>query len=141
MKVKTVIVGMVVALALAGCDASQKDVDRKPDNQAKAGDPDARSFKGTVIGFQPTTSTLKITRAVEYGRDRIPIEVKVKYDAATKFYLDGKPATLDELIQYMPVEIEGRMRDGQMFAESVRLSSALPPNIRRPEAAGAAAQK
>ena len=91
-----------------------------------------------MIGFQPTTSTLKITRPVEYGRDRIPVEVKVKYDAATKFYLDGKPATLDELIQYMPVEIEGHMRGGQMFAESVRLSSELPPNVRRPEAGGAA---
>jgi hypothetical protein len=141
MKVKTVIVCMVMGLALAGCDGTQKDGGRKPDNQARANDPDARSFKGTVIGFQPTTSTLKITRPVDYGRDRIPIEVKVKYDAQTKFYLDGKPTTLDELIQYMPVEVDGHMRDGQMFAEAVRLSSELPPNVRRPEPEGPAAQK
>jgi hypothetical protein len=70
-----------------------------------------------------------ISKDERHGRDAYPNIITVKWDAQTKFYLDGQPTTLDRLQQYMPVQLNGHMRDGEMFAESARFSSALPAKV------------
>lgn len=118
-------------LLLAGCasagPASTNDpaadvADLKPD----PGDPASRVFAGTIYGFQPTTSTMKIAT-----NDTVPPNpVHCRYTAQTRFFLDGQPATLDQIQQYMPVRVKGRVTPDAFIIETARFSSRLPANVR-----------
>jgi hypothetical protein len=124
---------MVAAgLAIVGCQGTPTGAGVKDTTATTASnDPYARVFSGILVGARPTISTLLVTKEERIGKDRVPSQVVVKYDANTQFFLDGKPATLDQIFQYMSVTIEGRMRDGRMFAEKASFSSALPTNVKR----------
>jgi hypothetical protein len=113
-------------IALAGCAGSPASTA----GGATPNDPDARTFSGTIISLRFTTSTMLISKDDKAGRVAIPNIITVRYDAHTQFFLDGAPTTLDKLDRYMPVTIQGHMRDGQLFAESARFSSALPRGVK-----------
>ena len=124
---RTVIVGGLMGVIVAGCTTqSHNDATTAA---LQANDPDARTFQGTIVSLRPTTSTMLISKDEHHGRDAYPNIVTVKWDAKTKFYLDGQPTTLDRLQQYMPVQLTGHMRQGEMFAEAAKFSSALPAKV------------
>lgn len=118
---------LALPLLLAACASHHAASSARPN------DPDYRSFSGNIISLRFTTSTMIISENNNPksigGQAAIPNIVEVKYDVNTRFYLDNHPTTLDKLDRYMPVHVEGHMRDGQMFAESARFSSVLPPGI------------
>jgi hypothetical protein len=122
---------ITTVLLLGGCDALQHPPTDNTQATPSATDPDARTFSGTIISLRPTVSTMMISKEEQVGRDRFPNQVIVKYDAQTKLLLDGNPTTLDQIQQYMPVTIEGHMRNGQLFAETAKFSSNLPANVKR----------
>ncbi len=116
---------LALPLLLAAC-ASHNAASSAPPK-----DPAYRALSGSIISLRFTTSTMIISENNPGGgQPAIPNIVEVKYDANTRFFLDGHPTTLDKLDRYMPVHVEGHMRDGQMFAESARFSSALPAGIK-----------
>jgi hypothetical protein len=129
---RTVIVGSMMGVALVGCSSAP----RSPSTAAPAhsSDPDARAFTGNIVSLRYPTSTMLISKDERRGRDQFPNIVTVRYDANTQFLLDGQPTTLDKIEQYMTVSVDGRMRDGQLFADKANFSSALPVNVRRAEA-------
>jgi hypothetical protein len=113
---------------LAGCATGGAGTPDSPSRNAD--DPDFRAFSGTIVSLRFTTSTMLISKEEKDGPVRVPNNISVKYDAQTQFFLDGQPTTLDKLDRYMPVKIEGHMRGGQLFAETARFSSVLPPGIK-----------
>jgi hypothetical protein len=126
---------IAAVLTVGGCDNLRRTPDSGGNAPATSNDPDARTFSGTIISLRPTVSTMLISKEEQVGRERFPNQIVVKYDPQTKFLLDGKPATLDQIQQYMSVTIEGHMRQGQLFAETANFSSVLPPNVKRSTAA------
>ena len=91
-------------------------------SSAKPGDPDSRVFVGLIVSLRPVVSTMVVSKDEGRGKDAYPNFIYVKYDAATKFLLDDQPATLADIEQYMKVKIDGHMRDGRLFAETVSFS-------------------
>ena len=134
---RKVIVGGMMGVVVAGC-ASQPQGDSAT-GSIQSNDPDARTFNGTIVSLRPMKSTMLISKDEHQGRDAYPNIITVKWDAQTKFFLDGQPTTLDRVQQYMNVHVDGRMREGQMFAESAKFSSVLPMNV-KPAASSAQAQ-
>jgi hypothetical protein len=118
-------------MMLPGCNGTQRNHGGGSDIKAtNPADPDYRAFTGTLISARPNVSLWMVSKQEHVGEDVIPNQVEVKYDANTKFFLDGKPATLDQIMQYMTVSIEGHMRNGRFFAETAKFSSALPKNVK-----------
>lgn len=122
---RKVIIGSMAGVILTGCASSQR-----PLTGSASADPATRAFQGTIVSLRYPTSTMLISKDERLGRDQFPNIIAVKYDAQTQFTLDNKPATLDQLQQYMPVSIQGAMRDGQLVATNARFSSVLPQNVR-----------
>jgi hypothetical protein len=120
---------IATVLTVGGCNGLNQN-DRGA-SLATSTDPTARTFSGAIISLRPTVSTMLISKEEQVGRERFPNQIVVKYDAQTKFLIDGKPATLDQIQQYMNVTISGHMRNGQLFAEMADFSSKLPPNVKR----------
>lgn len=118
---------IIAATLLAGCAGGNANSQA---GGATGGDPDFRSFSGTIVSLRFTTSTMLISKEERIDQVRVPNNISVKYDANTQFFLDGQPTTLDKLDRYMPVTIQGHMRSGQLFAETARFSSRLPPGVR-----------
>ena len=116
-----------MGMGLVGC-ASQRQ-DNSAEAALEARDPAARAFNGTIVSLRPIKTEMLISKDEYHGRDAFPNIILVKWDAQTKFYLDGQPTTLDQLRQYMPVKVKGHMRDGEMFAETASFSSVLPKNV------------
>lgn len=90
-------------------------------------DPAYRQFSGTIISLRPPTSVMLISKGKSLDDLNI---VECKWNAQTRFTLDGKPAALDEIRPYMPVTIQGRMIDDQLVVAEAQFSSALPANVR-----------
>lgn len=118
---RKVIVGGMMGVVMVGC-ASHPTVD-PTEARIEAGDPTARAFHGAIVSLRPMKSTMLISKNDQMGNQRFPNIVSVKWDAQTKFYLDGAPATLDQIQRYMNVQITGHMRDGQLFAETAKFTS------------------
>lgn len=115
---------ILAAWALAGCATAAKPAD--PDlNIDRAADPDARYIEGLLVDVRPRTSTLLISKGNKV--DALNFSY-VKYDAATRLFLDNQPATLTDLDKYMPAKVKGRMRRGQFVAETAKFSSVRPLN-------------
>lgn len=128
---KMILVAVVMGAAVVGCTPSQRADSRDAGNATVPGDPDARKFTGTIFRLNPFTSTMKITKEEKIGKDAFPNQIVVKYDEKTKFLMDGQPTTIEQIQQYMTVRVEGRMRDGQMFAEVADFSSVLPEKVKK----------
>jgi hypothetical protein len=123
-------VGALVSLGLAGC-AGSATTSGGAQSSMTPGDPAARHFAGTIVSLRYMSSTMLVSKDEHVGRDAFPNIIEVKYDAQTKFYLDDAPTTLDKIEQYMPVTVEGHMRDRRLYADAARFSSVLPANVRR----------
>jgi len=116
--------GLVAVMALVGVvGACQQD---RTGDYITMGD--SRRFEGTIISLRPTTSTMIVSNNAK-SVDKLNI-VTCKWDVDTQFLLDGKKATLDEIQQYMTVQIVGRMVDEQLVVSEARFSSVLPANVR-----------
>jgi hypothetical protein len=115
---------------IVGC-ATQPAAD-PAESRIEAQDPNARAFHGTIVSLRPMKSTMLISKDDRIGNDRFPNIITVKYDAQTKFILDGAPATLDQIQRYMNVQVTGQMRDGQLFAEIAKFSSVAPAPAPKP---------
>jgi len=118
------------AILLGGCFGQQTTGGEHGEGHANLSDPDARSFSGTIVSLRLLTSTMLIAKEERMGKDLFPNQVVVKWDAQTKFLMDGEPTTLDKIQQYMTVKIQGHMREGQMFAEVADFSSVLPKGVK-----------
>ncbi len=121
---RNVIVGGMMGVVMVGC-AAHPAADQT-EARIEASDPDARAFHGTIVSLRPMKSTMLISKEDHINNDRFPNIISVKWDAQTHFYLDGAPATLDQIQRYMSVQVTGHMRDGQLFAESAKFSSLAP---------------
>lgn len=124
---RKVIVGGMMGVVIVGCTSQQHN--EPAEESLEARDPDARAFAGTIVSLRPIKSTMLISKDEHHEQDAFPNIISVKWDTQTKFYLDGGPTTLDRLQQYMPVQVTGHMRDGQLFAETAKFSSVLPKNV------------
>ncbi len=118
---RTVFVGGMMGVVMVGC-ASHPSADQT-EARIEASDPNARAFSGAIVSLRPMKSTMLISKEDRIQNNRFPNIITVKWDADTKFYLDGTPATLDQIQRYMNVQVTGHMRDGQLFAESAKFSS------------------
>jgi hypothetical protein len=125
---RKVFVGGMMGVVMVGC-ASQQQGNSSAEAALESHDPDARAFNGTIVSLRPIKTEMLISKDEYHGHDAFPNIILVKWDAQTKFYLDGQPTTLDQLRQYMPVQVKGHMREGQLFAESATFSSVLPKNV------------
>jgi len=115
---------MLAAALLAACATATKPID--PDLTIdRAADPDARYIEGLLVDVRPRTSMLLISKGNKV--DALNFSY-VKYDAATRFFLDNQPTTLTDLDIYMPAKVKGRMREGQFVAEVAKFSSVRPLN-------------
>jgi hypothetical protein len=120
-----VVVGSMMGVIVA-CASEQRARLTAPDPHA--GDAAYREVRGTIISLRVPTSTMIISQ--DDHSANIPVADLVKYDAQTKFLLDGNAATLDQIQQYMNVTVNGHMRAGQFFAETANFSSILPLNVK-----------
>lgn len=127
---RKIVLTALIGAALAGCASNTKT-----ETAAPTADPDARAFAGTIISLRPMRSTMLISKDEYHGKDAFPNEIIVKYDAQTKFLMDGQPTTIDRIGQYMNVNVKGHMRDGEMVAEVANFSSVLPKNVKPTAAA------
>ena len=118
------LIALGLALLAAGCASNPADA-----SSTRPGDPAYRAFSGNIISLRPTVSTRMVSKADKYQGSPYPNVIEVHYDAATQFYLDGQPTTLDKIDPYMPVSITGHMRGDDFFAETARFSSQLPSNV------------
>ena len=118
---RKVFVGGMMGVVIVGC-ASQPTPE-SAEAHLEAHDPDARAFQGTIVSLRPMKSTMLISKEDRVENNRFPNIISVKWDAETKFYLDGAPTTLDQIQRYMNVQVTGHMRDGQLFAEAAKFSS------------------
>lgn len=113
----------VPLLVLTACQPPKAA--RDPDLQIDPQDAAARSFEGVIVSLRPHTNSILIDT-----NELPPNHVLCKYDAGTKFFLDGKPTTLVEIRQYMPVKAKGRVQRDFFQLEIAKFSSRLPANVR-----------
>jgi hypothetical protein len=125
---RKVFVGGMMGVVVVGCASQQQD-NSSAEATLEAHDPDARAFNGTIVSLRPIKTEMLISKDEYHGHDAFPNIILVKWDTQTRFSLDGQPTTLDQLRQYMPVQVKGHMREGQLFAESAAFSSVLPKNV------------
>lgn len=119
---------LVFAAALFACSSSSKDggvANLKPD----AKDPASRVMTGTLLSYRPTTSILLI--AAGTGKIETMNNILCKYNKDTKFFIDGRPATLDQLQQYMTVTLRGRVTESHLLIQEAHFSSQLPANVKK----------
>ena len=121
---------LLATALLAGCATAATPSNAPPPAGPASKDPDYRAFSGTIVSLRFTTSTMPVSKEEQDRNVRVPNNILVKYDAQTRFFLDNQPATLDQIDRYMPVTIQGHMRNGQLFAETASFSSRLPPGIK-----------
>lgn len=128
MKMRLMVAGVLVGglLGVGGCAGEKKVGEVDPELVIdRAANPDARYVEGTLIEVRPTVNALLIST----GRRAEDLNmVLAKYDAGTKFYLQGEPVDLTALRRYMPVRAKGVMREGQFVLEVAKFSAMLPAN-------------
>ena len=124
---RNVIVGGMMGVVVVGAGGCASHPATDPaEARIEESDPDARAFHGTIVSLRPMKSTMLVSKDDRIGNDRFPNIITVKYDAQTKFILDGAPATLDQIQRYMNVQVTGHMREGQLFADVAKFSSIGP---------------
>jgi hypothetical protein len=117
------VLALTLIAALAACQPGKTVND--PDLQVDPQDATARVFEGVIVALRPHTNTILIDT-----NELPPNHVLCKYDATTKIFLDGKPATLVVIRQYMPVKARGRVQRDYFQLEIAKFSSQLPANVR-----------
>ena len=79
-------------LTVGGCEGMNRNSGEAA--PVASNDAGARTFSGSIISLRPTVSTMLISKEEQVGRERFPNQIVVKYDANTKFLIDGRPVTL-----------------------------------------------
>ncbi len=115
----------LLAAVISACVSNSSSEFNQPKIHVTSND---RYFEGTLIALHPNTNTMTINAG-----DTSPNLMQLTYDLHSQFFVDGKPASMIDIRQNMPVEVKAHMTylhgttdDGICVIDNAKFSSTIP---------------